>query len=485
MRQKFISTKSGDVTGNSIMDTVTLYGSYPYDNKDYIKNLELIVSNNAFNDTLRIKLNVSGYYFKLCLHDFTGNGKKDILIRGETGGYKSYALAFLYEVVNNTLVKIFDVNMFYEQYNFTAKYLREFKVEILSPKTDKRFLIDISNNDIEYLYLLYDINGTVKSGDKPIISYPNAIYAINNVSKDYYCIIIEQRILGVSSTHILGSIQTIIRLNNSTINVVSQDLLTKGENYYDNDSRIENTLEIEHTLPLQSQLLSFHRINADYNSIIKLDLTRDNSSIYLCIYKNGDNIYLGAFKKINDKFKLIDSYKGHGYDISDFIIAPIKTPHINNIIIGWKISANWSLLDILEIKNNKFLSILHDKNIKYSKIHVKNMGNDKDGLNEIVLWSHDTGEAYDIEIYKFKKNKFKKITDYDKYYYNDVIKYYKDLLKLAPNSVIYMYYLALSQYKIGDFKSALETVNKSLGTFNPYPNKNQLIKLKNKIKSQL
>lgn len=35
-----------------------------------------------------------------------------------------------------------------------------------------------------------------------------------------------------------------------------------------------------------------------------------------------------------------------------------------------------------------------------------------------------------------------------------------------------MYYLALSQYKIRDFKSALETVNKSLETSNPYPNKN-------------
>lgn len=137
------------------------------------------------------------------------------------------------------------------------------------------------------------------------------------------------------------------------------------------------------------------------------------------------------------------------------------------IIYLLEISTHCSFLDILEIKNNKFLSILPYKDIKYSKIYVKNIDTSIDGLNETVFWSHDIEEAYDIKIYKFKK-----IIDYDKYYYKDVIKYSKDLLKLAPNLGIYMYYLALSQYKIRDFKSALETVNKSLETSNPYPNKN-------------
>ena len=49
----------------------------------------------------------------------------------------------------------------------------------------------------------------------------------------------------------------------------------------------------------------------------------------------------------------------------------------------------------------------------------------------MILWLHDTGEAYTIDIYLIKEQALKKSNKYDKIYFKEVVKYYKSLFSFS------------------------------------------------------
>ncbi|WP_090040214.1 hypothetical protein [Clostridium frigidicarnis] len=66
----------------------------------------------------------------------------------------------------------------------------------------------------------------------------------------------------------------------------------------------------------------------------------------------------------------------------------------------------------------------------------------------MILWLHDTGEAYTSDIYLIKEQALKKSNKYDKIYFKEVVKYYKSLLETYKDSSTYLYYLALAYEKM-------------------------------------
>lgn len=81
-------------------------------------------------------------------------------------------------------------------------------------------------------------------------------------------------------------------------------------------------------------------------------------------------------------------------------------------------------------------------------------------LQEIVLWIHDTKDAYNVRIFEYKNNYLIETNKYDEIYYVKVLKYYENLVNKYPNSTTYLNYLANAQNILGyDSKETLKKLD--------------------------
>ena len=140
-----------------------------------------------------------------------------------------------------------------------------------------------------------------------------------------------------------------------------------------------------------------------------------------------------------------------------------------------------SVLDIVEFKENKFNKLLKDHKINYSKIEVVEFDNKRSGLSDIVLWTHETGEAYNVQIYSFRGDNLEKTSKYDRYYFEKVEDYYKKLINRTRETPQYLYYLIDAEYRSGKKKEAIANINKALKHPKPYPSIEELKKLRKKL----
>ena len=194
----------------------------------------------------------------------------------------------------------------------------------------------------------------------------------------------------------------------------------------------------------------------------------------------GEN-YIIVLKYYYGTWKVIDIVKGKGYNITYFGFAPITSTYKNNLVVGWQVASIWSDLSVYEW-TEMGLNDLIDGNKYYSMIEIKDMKSTqgRDGIYELALWIHDTGDAYKVEIYRWKGDNFTLALDVYPYYFKKVENYYKELLR-DTNSTTYWYYLAEAQIKIGNTKEARESIDKALSFQYPYPSREELMELRRQL----
>ena len=105
-----------------------------------------------------------------------------------------------------------------------------------------------------------------------------------------------------------------------------------------------------------------------------------------------------------------------------------------------------------------------------------------DGKKELILWVKDIDKAYNIAIYEFCKNGIRKTNKYDSIYFEKVVKYYDTLLDDDINSAVYLYHLAIAQYRTYDYSGANDTIEKALKLKDRYPSNDEFNKLRSKIR---
>lgn len=228
-------------------------------------------------------------------------------------------------------------------------------------------------------------------------------------------------------------------------------------------------------LPPKSEIIVFE----GKRKVLKLiDLDGDNILELVCAYYWQGEIYIMILKYYENSWHVLDVVKGKGYGITYIGACPLTDQHKNNLIIGWQVASIWSDLSVYELEDEKLKDLI--KGHKYfSRIEVikrKNI-NGKGKTCMLALWSHDTGKAYKVDIYKWENDKFVLALEAYPYYFQKVVKYYKRLLK-EKNSTTYWYYLADAQIKIGKIKEACNSLDKALSFDYPYPSKEKLVQLK-------
>lgn len=216
-------------------------------------------------------------------------------------------------------------------------------------------------------------------------------------------------------------------------------------------------------------------------AIKSANLDDDDSEEIVAGYYYQGEYYIIVLKKNDDSWVLLDNLRGKGYNITYFDMVPITSSAKNDLIVGWQVGGIWSDLSVYDLKNSKLIDLI-DGNEYYSKIEVlDNKPEDKtDGTYEIALWVHDTGDAYDIEVYRWSNDKFILALDIYPEYFGSVVEYYQNILEKKDLS-IYWYYLSQAQIKVGENNEACKSIEKALSFENPYPSKEKLLYLESQL----
>lgn len=235
---------------------------------------------------------------------------------------------------------------------------------------------------------------------------------------------------------------------------------------------------IDKYLPPHSKIITIEN-KYKTQAITVADLDGDGEEEIILMYWWKGDSYILILKNIKGEWSSIFNRKGKGERITYFNIAPITDKKEHNLIIGWKVGTIWSKLGIFKWEDKKLKPVMDE--IIYSKIGIEDMPgiNGRDGKAEIALWTHDTGEAYKINVFRYEKEKLEIAEDVYPYYFEKVCSYYKTKLRRNPELLFYWYYLADAQLKAGRVFEALHSVSKAEKS--PYPPKNKVDELKKLI----
>lgn len=220
-KQTVVEMKEANVTGENSNDKVILIGTYPYEDSNYLDNIELVL-NRENNEPISIKFPYSGYNMQLFIGDFTGDKKSEIMVRGGYGGSGGFEIGVIYTYENGKLIEIFNQESFATNNTCTSKFKDNYKVSVNCGKN--KYLIDISKRPKEYLDSIYTPNKTVNTSINPYVDAPMGMYPIKEIYNEYYELLIEQRIVGTVNFDTIGVIETVIELLNSKLNVLSKGI---------------------------------------------------------------------------------------------------------------------------------------------------------------------------------------------------------------------------------------------------------------------
>lgn len=266
-----------------------------------------------------------------------------------------------------------------------------------------------------------------------------------------------ERIIGINNSETLGYVKQLLSFKDSETKVIDEYVMSKGTII---PIGFRNEILRDKILWYLPQNIITIKFNDNSEFIIK-DIDNDKRPEILYAYRIDKNVYLSAFREEKGHFRYLDTLKGDGFNISDLVITNLDKSNNKKIIIGWQIGSIWSQLDIVEFKNDRFKRLLKDNKVYYSKMEIVKYKNDED--IEIALWSHFTGDAYNIQLYSFKDGALSKTSKHDKEYFIKVYKYYKNLVDNSKDEPKYLfYYLANAAYKIGKKDEATIYLNKAL-----------------------
>lgn len=202
--QSIVSFVRGDVNGDRIPDNVHLT-SIKTSDSPFTQNITLVIQDGRTGSFTNIPLSDnSGYNPRLFLGDFTGDGMDDIFISIDSGGSGAIMYHYIYSFINNTPRLLFDFNSYNEEYNYDVTYKDNYRVEVVSRKNDRNYIIDISTRDDEYLHEIYYENGKLKSPISGFVNPLSALYPVDFDSNNVYELLAYQKIAGRYNADSLG-----------------------------------------------------------------------------------------------------------------------------------------------------------------------------------------------------------------------------------------------------------------------------------------
>ena len=227
-----VDLKQGDVNGDKIVDTIFLTGDKPFgENSLFVENITLVIQDGRTCAITKVPLEFNaGYFPRLFIADFTGDGIDDIKVSIDSGGSGGYVFYYIYSFAGNMLKLLFDFNKLNERYSYEVIFKDYYKVHVINTTLNKVYIIDISNKDPEYLSEIYDSDGILISPVKGEVLPLGGLFPIVIDEKSgVYDLYAKQRIIGRFNADTLGYVNTLLRWNNEIFELFSQDVSVIGK----------------------------------------------------------------------------------------------------------------------------------------------------------------------------------------------------------------------------------------------------------------
>ncbi|WP_269052447.1 VCBS repeat-containing protein [Sporosarcina sp. G11-34] len=204
--------KTGDVTGDDVLDTVYLYGQVDGPPSIFADNITLVIQDGPTYESTTVHLkNNEGYNARLFLGDFNNDTILDIMVSIDTGGSGGYGIFTIYSFRNNSLHELFNVDKYNKAYTFQVNYEDFYKVQVGSPRLNVLFTIDISSKGPDYLSQYYDDNGNLKNPLQGEVHALGALYPIITTNESYHFDLLAlQRIIGPTNAGTLGYVENLL-----------------------------------------------------------------------------------------------------------------------------------------------------------------------------------------------------------------------------------------------------------------------------------
>lgn len=228
MYPSIVSYVRGDVNGDRIPDNVYLTG-IKTPGSPFTQNITLIIQDRMTGMVSSIPLRENaGYDPMVSLWDFTGDGIYDIFISIASGGSGGIMYHYIYSFINNIPQLLFDFNVYNQQYEYDVTYKDNYKVEVISKKNNKKYIIDISLKGEEYLNEIYDENGKLKNPLKGFVNPLSGLYPVDFDLNKVYELLAFQKIAGRYNADSLGYVLNTLKWENSMFVLANQNVAIFG-----------------------------------------------------------------------------------------------------------------------------------------------------------------------------------------------------------------------------------------------------------------
>ena len=208
-----LDIKIGDVTGDGILDKISLYGNKPNGASEiFTDNITVVIKNGRTNQTKTITPEFNeGYSPNLFLGDFTRDNVNEIKLSIDSGGSGGYGYIYVYSFKDNNLCEIFNFDTYNKENKYRVDYSNIYKVDVGNVMLDKLFVLDISYRGYEYLSQYYNENCTLKKpvqGD--VLALSSLVPIVTAEETNSYDLLALQRIIGTTNADTLGYIENLL-----------------------------------------------------------------------------------------------------------------------------------------------------------------------------------------------------------------------------------------------------------------------------------
>lgn len=210
-------------------DIIYLMGKTTSESNIYYENLYILISNGETGKDITFNIeNGSGYSPRIYISDFNGDGLDEILFTSEQGGSGGYINVNLYKFKNDNLEEIFNSESINNENIYTVNYRNNYVVEVKDEAENKKYLIDISMRDKEYLNEMYNEKGVLKKSIKGQVLSVGGAYSIDIDNDKFSELFIVQRIIGIYNSDTLGYINSILKFDKENFSVIKKNLSIEG-----------------------------------------------------------------------------------------------------------------------------------------------------------------------------------------------------------------------------------------------------------------
>ncbi len=231
-----------------------------------------------------------------------------------------------------------------------------------------------------------------------------------------------------------------------------------------NQSDINYVNIVKKFLPSNAQIVTPSNTNGkttEEDNILLKDLDNDGENEIITAYKSSgqleDQMNILVLKKVGENWVKALDEAGVGFKLDLALTEDIDEDGQNEVLLSRRVGGTDGELSIYKWNNN-LLNKVSNEYLSYSKLDIVDVAGKN--IKTVATWTHDLGDTYVVDIWKWDGKKFILAKDlYPNYFKQSVIPYYQQKIKDGYGGTIY-WYLADAQINAGDKNAALDSIKK-------------------------